>query len=222
MWEDTVVKNFTSTFNSHAMHIETIMTNSTYFAPNTASLNNNATFDALSDTCSVPESFYLKYFPREVFIYALLSPLAYYWQIYLERFFPTRSRGVVVDYEKKEKVEVDVNEDQEGEVVKRWIAQGRVRGSSVSWWNTFVKWALDMTFARFFFAFLGNLIESFVKWESWKTIRENIFWVRRNFHNLLLLIPLNTRALPGAVLYLKIGADLRDSRTHLPCSSIHS
>jgi len=44
-----------------------------------------------------------------------------------------------------------MNEVQEEEAVKRWIAQGKVR-RSVSWWNTFVKWVLNLT--------LGNIVHS--------------------------------------------------------------
>jgi len=100
VWEDPVLKNLTTAYKN---------------------IPQNATLSSGSEDPWVenPESFYFLRLPRGVLIYALLFPLSYYWHIYLERLFPTRPRGRQVNYEKKEKVEVELNADQEEEVVKR-------------------------------------------------------------------------------------------------------
>ena len=161
VWEDPVLKNLTTTMKN--------------VTANGAALNNSTSNNsslALGSTVPLPddsEGFYLSYFPRNVLVHALLCPLVYYWHIYLERFFPVRPRGVEIDYAKKEKLEVDVNEGQEEEVVKRWIAQGKVRRSSVSWWNTFVKWVLHITIGKLLFLSLRHVLDGFLRWRSLTT-----------------------------------------------------
>ena len=73
----------------------------------------------------------------------LLSALQYWWLIWLERMLPARPRyrDLVVRHEEK----VEESEDREEEVVKKWIAQGRVHRASLNWRNTFLKWVLQMT-----------------------------------------------------------------------------
>lgn len=151
IWDDPVFKNFTTAFSN-------ITANST--SSNTTSATGKANLTEAN------EAFYIKSFPRSVFIYFLLCPLHYYWQIYLERFFPARPRGVEIDYEKENVKEGDVNEGQEEEVVKRWIAQGKVRRSSVSWWNTFVKWVLDVTIGKLWALALRHVVDGFIRWHS--------------------------------------------------------
>jgi hypothetical protein len=158
VWEDPVLKNLTTTMKN-------ITANGT--ALNNGTSNNST----LALGSAVPlsgdsEGFYFSYLPRNVLVHALLCPLVYYWHIYLERLFPVRPRGVKIAYAKKEKVEVDVNEGQEEEVVKRWIAQGKVRRSSVSWWNTFVKWVLHITIGKLLFLSLRHVLDGFLRWRS--------------------------------------------------------
>lgn len=63
----------------------------------------------------------------------MLGTLAYWWHVGLERLFPARERGVEIDYSRVgEKDAGGENEGQEEEVIKRWIARGKVRRSSVS------------------------------------------------------------------------------------------
>ncbi|KAH6875857.1 hypothetical protein BKA58DRAFT_380593 [Alternaria rosae] len=91
----------------------------------------------------MPESFYGRKFPREVIISLALAILQYWWLIGLEKILPARPRYRDASAQQKEQVEE--NEDREEEVVKKWIAQGRVHRASLNWRNTFVKWVLDMT-----------------------------------------------------------------------------
>jgi hypothetical protein len=92
-------------------------------------------------------SFYLDSLPRRVFVYALLVPLQLYWNVWLEYAFPARPRVVNVSYKANKDGEKSPSENdaRDEEVVNRLIAQGKVRRSSVSWRNTFLKWILDMT-----------------------------------------------------------------------------
>jgi hypothetical protein len=90
------------------------------------------------------ESFYLKSLPREVFLLFVLTPLYYQWHMWLERFLPGRG-SVTALMPAGEKSGLDEGDNHEEEVVQRWIAQGKVRRASLSWWNTFLKWALHLT-----------------------------------------------------------------------------
>ncbi|KAF2437756.1 hypothetical protein P171DRAFT_424555 [Karstenula rhodostoma CBS 690.94] len=107
----------------------------------------------LNKTVSVPkaqqetkeqESFYTKKLPLDVVAMLIMGVLQYCWLLRLEHALPARSRrrDVVV----KEKGEMD--EDREEEVVKKWIAQGRVRRASLNWCNTLFKWILNLTVGR--------------------------------------------------------------------------
>jgi hypothetical protein len=85
---------------------------------------------------TLPESFYGRVLPREVVIFFLLSIFQYWWLVWLERMLPARPRhrsGAV-----SHKVEVEESEDREEEIVKKWIAQGRVNWTSLKWCNTFL------------------------------------------------------------------------------------
>lgn len=136
VWDDPMFKNLTATFN-----MTSVKTNATTPGNATVIIPTKGDHPLSLQT----ESFYTKSLWVEIFIYSLLCPLNYYWHIYLERCFPVRPRGVEIDYSKSEKSGLDVNEGEEEEVVQRWIAQGKVRRSSISWWNTFAKWILDRT-----------------------------------------------------------------------------
>lgn len=101
----------------------------------------NQTFSALRDN---PVSFYREILPMEIISFLVLSIFQYCWLIGLERAFPARPRrtNVLVD----EKVGVD--DPREEEIVKTWIARGRVRRVSLSWCNTWLKWVLNLTIGR--------------------------------------------------------------------------
>ena len=90
------------------------------------------------------ESFYLSSLPRELFLLILVSPLYYHWHIWLEKCLPARPRvtSLMLAGEKQSLGEGDSHEE---EIVQRWIAQGKVRRASLSWWNTFFKWILNLT-----------------------------------------------------------------------------
>lgn len=162
VWEDPTFKNFTSTLN-----MADKKTNTTTPSNVTLTQVGHVLLSEMS------EPFYTKSFPIDIFVYALLCPLNYYWHIYLDRFFPARPRGVEIDYSRSEKAGLDINEGQEEEVVKRWISQGKVRRSSVSWWNTFVKWALDRTVGRLCWIALEYWLSGFIRWETFSAMSKN-------------------------------------------------
>lgn len=80
---------------------------------------------------------------KTLLVSALTYVVSYYWNLYLERRFPARTRGGVA----KESSE-GVSENAEEQVVKRWIASGRVKQASLNGWNTFYKWVLDIFVGR--------------------------------------------------------------------------
>ena len=125
----------------------------------------NSTFDPTGD---MDESFYQRTLPRDVFINFVLYMLEYCWLIGLERILPARPRRREVLHEGKEKVEE--SEDREEEVVKKWIAQGRVRRASLNWCNTFLKWVLAMTVGKLCNHTAGHLMRGLLKLQSPKTL----------------------------------------------------
>ncbi|EAT84106.2 hypothetical protein SNOG_08938 [Parastagonospora nodorum SN15] len=90
------------------------------------------------------ESFYWRRFPRDIVVYMILAAMQYWWYIALEKMLPARPRYKDVVPSAK----FEESEDREEEVVKKWIAQGRVNRASLNWGNTFLKWTLDMTIGR--------------------------------------------------------------------------
>ncbi|KAF2690386.1 hypothetical protein K458DRAFT_413158 [Lentithecium fluviatile CBS 122367] len=125
----------------------------------------NGTSNVIKDS---PESFYGKRLPREVVVLLVLCTLGYCWLIWLERMLPARPRRKDVPYEGKERVEE--SEDREEEVVKRWIAQGRVRRASLNWCNTFLKWVLDLTVGHLWYHTVEHLVRGLLKLQSPKEI----------------------------------------------------
>jgi hypothetical protein len=120
----------------------------------------NATAPRLPYVPSQPvESFYRQLLPRETFIFVVLSVLYYWWHIFLERILPARPKSQSVPSEK----EVEHSEDHEEEVVKKWVAQGRVRRSSLNWCNTFLKWVLEMTVGRLWYHSVGHGVRTLLK-----------------------------------------------------------
>ncbi|KAE9373950.1 hypothetical protein N431DRAFT_439043 [Stipitochalara longipes BDJ] len=107
------------------------------------------------------ESFYWETLPREVFACTIIAFLGYYWQIWLERTFPARPRPS--EKVVSEKFAEQDDESREEEVVKKWIAQGKIRRASLSWWNTFVKWVLDVVIGGLWMASVHYLLVGLLK-----------------------------------------------------------
>jgi hypothetical protein len=106
----------------------------------------NGTFDADK---AHSESYHLQVLPRQVVTFLIMSVLQYWWYIALEKMLPARpSRYTSTEKPQLQEKLSEDSEDREEEVVKRWIAQGRVRRASLNWCNTFLKWILDMTVGR--------------------------------------------------------------------------
>lgn len=91
-------------------------------------------------------SFYKHQLPRTVITHIIISLLACYWQLALERAFPARPRPPPSSSPHSEvNAKTGEYEDsREEEVIKKWMAQGKVRRASLSWCNTLVKWLLDV------------------------------------------------------------------------------
>jgi hypothetical protein len=102
------------------------------------------------------ESFYCGTLPRKVVIFVVVTAIQYWWFLALEKMLPARPSRFQ-DAVQSEKV-LEGGGDREEEVVKRWIAKGRVRRTSLNWCNTFLKWLLDMTVGTLWY----HTVEHFV------------------------------------------------------------
>ncbi|KUJ22217.1 uncharacterized protein LY89DRAFT_396234 [Mollisia scopiformis] len=146
--------------------------------PGAVVISNDTAFNATSTSTSSSnsnESFYLKSLPRDLLVYTIITIMAYYWQIWLERTFPARPRPSVKVVSEK----FGDDESREEEVVKKWIAQGKIRRASLSWWNTFVKWALDMVVGGLWMTTVYILLGGLLKMDtSPKALFKGLKWVR--------------------------------------------
>jgi hypothetical protein len=160
------LKNFTDMvltlwmLNDHGMEYAnalqpnfTTITNGTFMV--------NGTTGSASAPVVDEKRFYLTLLPLNLLYFVLTVPLRYYWYIALERAFPARPRAAVeVAYQPEKKVKAfDDDEHHDEEVVKRWIAQGKVRRASISWTNTFLKWVLDLTVGNIVIQCLSELYD---------------------------------------------------------------
>lgn len=121
------------------------------------------------------EDFYTQILPRKFVVSLILYALQYYWFIFLEKMLPARPRRRLVAYQHDEKVEE--TEDREEEVVKKWLAQGRVRRASLNWCNTFLKWVLQVTMGRPAHVAVAFLIEDIILRRSAKQILSDFKFV---------------------------------------------
>lgn len=90
--------------------------------------------------------FFKSQFPRDAATIVVGTIFLYHWYLWLERILPTRSRTFATappSTSASEKTEGD--EEVEEEIIKKWIAQGKIKRSSVNWTNTFLKWILHLT-----------------------------------------------------------------------------
>lgn len=108
------------------------------------------------------EGFYTKEFPLDMLASLILCTLQYYWLQALERALPARSRRWDAGVQGKQ----EMDEDREEEVVKRWIAQGRVRRASLNWCNTLLKWVLSLTVGRVWYYAVGVVVRRALRLEA--------------------------------------------------------
>jgi hypothetical protein len=152
--------------------------NTTAVYPNGTTVHENGTIVFNNGTSSVeigPERpFYSRVFPQEVFLFIVLAALQYWWYIALERMLPARPRGNV-QIERYEKVEE--SEDREEEVVKKWIASGRVRRASLNWCNTFLKWVVELTVGRLWYHAVEHVLRGLFRLESPRTAVKGLIFV---------------------------------------------
>ncbi|KAI1363110.1 hypothetical protein F5Y08DRAFT_310266 [Xylaria arbuscula] len=88
---------------------------------------------------------------RTFFIDVLLGPLIYTWHIWLERLLPSRRSARQRDsaYQASKEKETDGDDVREEQIIQKWLRQGKIRRPSLSWRNTFAKWAIQWTVGRY-------------------------------------------------------------------------
>lgn len=156
IWDDPVLKNYTTIlgFNDNST-AATLPQNST--VAQVASVNGT------SSTASPEKSFYRSTLPYEVFLYVLIVPLQQYWNLLLERLFPTRPRGGEALRQSEKVKAFDDEGDREDELVRRLVAQGKVRRPTMSLCNTALKWLLDLTVGTILFSTIFHTIDGIYK-----------------------------------------------------------
>ncbi|KAJ6788821.1 hypothetical protein PWT90_02824 [Aphanocladium album] len=119
---------------------------------------------------------------------AATAAVAYYWNIFLERRLPARPRGTSsAETECKNDTAAaaamaagEDNEQVEEQIVKKWIATGRVNRASLNTTNTVTKWLLDISVGRALLQLTARLTSEALHLkqpsEVMKHIPRGVFW----------------------------------------------
>ncbi|OAL46573.1 hypothetical protein IQ07DRAFT_155548 [Pyrenochaeta sp. DS3sAY3a] len=106
------------------------------------------------------KSFYGNILPIDVITFLIVSVLQYWWFIWFEKLLPARRKRQIVNVQDEK---VEESEDREEEVVKKWIAQGRVQRASLNWCNTFLKWVLELTVGNFWYGTVEYIVSKLLR-----------------------------------------------------------
>ncbi|CAH0048091.1 unnamed protein product [Clonostachys solani] len=110
----------------------------------------------------------------------------YFWDILQDYFLPTRARGVGVDAETEEAVDLD--EPQGEATLSRLIVKGTTGRASISWGNTFLKWLVDIIFGTMWKTAVSLLMSGFIGHRGERMsvssflIGNSMTWVARFIH----------------------------------------
>ena len=69
------------------------------------------------------------------------------------------------------------SEELEEEIMRKLIAQGKVKRGGVSWINTAIKWALDNILGVIVFGALYETITGVIRWRSPSKTWKQVKWV---------------------------------------------
>ena len=127
--------------------------------------NSTVAFEA-NHSGESPVSYYISDLPWSVFRTAALAPLKYLYNIWLERTFPARPKRSPVPHNPS-KAEIAVGTDQnEDEIINKWISRSEVHRSSISWRNTLLKWLVDLTFGSLLSIVIGMVLGKLFEFRS--------------------------------------------------------
>lgn len=141
----------------------------------------------------VSESFYGRALPRGA-LYLLISlTLQQYWYLWLEKKFPAWPMQRFSEPQEHSQYRADrkvtgsedgeEGDDGEGEVIKRWIEQGRIQRASLNWGNTVVKWILDLTVGTMWKVAVSLLFTLLAAFQNPFKVAKLVNWVCSSFLN---------------------------------------
>ena len=169
IWGNPGVKNFTELLNSEGYRCT---------SPNFNFGNNGAPITPFPAPFTEEGPFYTAVLPRTVFIYALLVPLQYYWNLRLDKWWPTRPRPLYLQSQKPRGGEgVDNNYNDQKAAIKRFTAEEKVRRPSVSTRNVFVKWMLDINGGTILFEILRHALDVVIPNFGLSSTKSSLAWV---------------------------------------------
>lgn len=174
----------TNASNTLALNETTMSAGNVTLLNTTSTANETKPFNLTSADWGLDSStFYKKTLPLEIFFLVIFSPIYYIWHLWLERSFPARPKPTVPFQQDLKGGETSV---QEEEVIQKWIAQGKIHRASLSWWNTFVKWIINLILAPLWMDAIQYLLEEayhlrLPKWDkdpfynSWKWVSQQSY-----------------------------------------------
>ena len=184
--QHALFKNFTNAIDLMENHAKDAAVSgiNTIAAGNETVLNATSTFNetkhfniSSADFGLDNSTFYKKTLPIELLFLIILSPLYYIWHLWLERSFPARPKASVTFERDLKGGESSL---QEEEIIQRWIASGKIRRSSLSWWNTFVKWIVNLIVAPMWMDAIKYVLKESYHLRLPKTpTLESLKWVSR-------------------------------------------
>lgn len=156
-------------------------------SPNTTGDDDASSVGPMTSKLETMEMGFWLTLPRNVLVYTIITIMAYYWQIGLERAFPARPR--LSDAKVLSNTgQFREDESREEEVVKKWISRGKVHRASLSWWNTWIKWVLDVVVGGLWMNSVYCLLDGLLKMGPTAEILNVFKWVGLSppFHRLQL------------------------------------
>lgn len=147
-WTQPHLLNLTDTFQLSSASLAnasyTGTWNITHLVPAVAAANSSA---KEPESITPPSATFFSASTARTLLYAAVaSAVGYYWNLWLERRLPARPRGDLssVNHDKL----ADGDEQLEEKIVEKWIASGKIKRASLSFWNTLAKWLLDISVGR--------------------------------------------------------------------------
>lgn len=128
----------------------------------------NVTLSAGSEP-SDDQDFLFSELPKNIPAIILTAFLRYWWLIWLERLLPARPRSrrdtSTSDPSAIHLDDKGEDDSREEEIIKKWVEAGKVRRSSLSWCNTFLKWMLDLSLGNLWDTLLDELVvQPVIQW----------------------------------------------------------
>lgn len=183
-WDDPIARNLTSTMA--ALNATSGRFKSTTIVTPNGTLIDSVTglpFSWDSELTPSKKDVYLHFLPLMVFGQVPLIVFLQYWNILLEKWFPSRRpKQTAPERVKAEKVRLPCDEkptQSEKQIPEHSIAQGNPKGTSLNIKNTLFKWILNIVIGTLAHSIFTSVLRGLVMEHKLHIDRETFTWVRQ-------------------------------------------